>query len=123
MSRAVLDPCCGSRMFWFDSADGRAVFGDNRSETHRLTDRSSAGGARELIIATRGRPPCERPALFPTSIIPGAQREHSRKPDWPQARIDQRFPDARKIELFARRPRKGWTVWGNDTHRFEEVEP
>lgn len=47
----VLDPCCGSRMFWFDRADERAVFGDIRSETHSLKDKSSTGGARELIIA------------------------------------------------------------------------
>lgn len=48
---AVLDPCCGSRMFWFDRSDPRAVFGDIRRESHSLADRSSAGGARELIIA------------------------------------------------------------------------
>lgn len=49
--RPVLDPCCGSRMFWFDRADARAVFGDRRHETHHLADKSSAGGSRELIIA------------------------------------------------------------------------
>lgn len=49
-SRPVLDPCCGSRMFWFDRADDRAVFGDIRQERHTLTDKSSAGGSRELII-------------------------------------------------------------------------
>jgi ribonucleoside-diphosphate reductase alpha chain len=29
----VLDPCCGSRMMWFDKEDPRVVFGDRRSET------------------------------------------------------------------------------------------
>jgi len=29
--------CCGSRMFWVDRAHGRAVFVDNRRETH-ITD-------------------------------------------------------------------------------------
>lgn len=47
----VLDPCCGSRMFWFDRADSRAVFGDIRAEAHELRDKSSAGGARKLVIA------------------------------------------------------------------------
>jgi SAM-dependent methyltransferase len=37
-------------MFWFDRANDRAVFGDSRCETHLLTDKSSKGGARELII-------------------------------------------------------------------------
>lgn len=47
----VLDACCGSRMFWFDSEDDRAIFGDIRQERHTLTDKSSVGGSRELIIA------------------------------------------------------------------------
>lgn len=51
MGAAVLDACCGSRMFWFDRDDDRAIFGDVRAERHILVDRSSAGGARELIIA------------------------------------------------------------------------
>ncbi|PHR61319.1 MAG: SAM-dependent methyltransferase [Robiginitomaculum sp.] len=47
----VLDPCCGSRMFWFDRNDDRTIFGDIRSETHKLKDKSSKGGFRELVIS------------------------------------------------------------------------
>lgn len=47
----ILDPCCGSRMFWFDRSDPRTKFGGIRSETHRLTDKSSKGGYRELVIS------------------------------------------------------------------------
>ncbi len=50
MTAPVLDPCCGSRMFWFDRADKRAVFGDIRREAHTLTDKSSTGGSRKLVI-------------------------------------------------------------------------
>lgn len=46
----VLDACCGSRMFWFDRRDPRAVFVDKRRESHTLPDVSSAGGSRELVI-------------------------------------------------------------------------
>ena len=46
----VLDACCGSRMFWFDQQDARAVFVDNRKEQHTLKDSSSTGGSRELVI-------------------------------------------------------------------------
>lgn len=49
--RPVLDACCGSRMFWFNRRDPRAVFVDKRSERHTLPDVSSAGGSRELVIA------------------------------------------------------------------------
>ncbi|WHP66917.1 class I SAM-dependent methyltransferase [Phaeobacter inhibens] len=37
-------------MFWFNRHDERAVFGDQRRETHTLKDKSSKGGSRELII-------------------------------------------------------------------------
>lgn len=46
----MLDVCCGSRMFWFDRQDERAVFTDKRNEVHTLKDKSSTGGSRTLII-------------------------------------------------------------------------
>lgn len=47
----VLDPCCGSRMMWLDKADPRAIFGDRRSETITVTDRThSDDGTRTLRI-------------------------------------------------------------------------
>ena len=48
--KKVLDACCGSRMFWFDRQDARAVFVDKRRERHTLPDVSSKGGSRELVI-------------------------------------------------------------------------
>lgn len=50
--KRVLDPCCGSRMFWFDRQHPEAVFGDRRSETITVTDRShgNASGQRTLHI-------------------------------------------------------------------------
>ena len=48
---SVLDPCCGSRMMWFDKKDPRAIFGDRRSETLTVTDRSHyEDGTRTLVI-------------------------------------------------------------------------
>lgn len=48
--RPIADVCCGSRMFYFDRADERVMFGDIRDEQHVLPDVSSKGGSRELII-------------------------------------------------------------------------
>jgi hypothetical protein len=47
ITKRVLDPCCGSRMMWFDKADPRVLFGDQRSETITVTDnsRGNASGA------------------------------------------------------------------------------
>ena len=38
MHPTVLDPCCGSRMMWFDKQDQRVLFGDQRTESHVLSD-------------------------------------------------------------------------------------
>lgn len=48
----ILDPCCGSRMMWFDKQNPAVVFGDQRSETITVTDRShgNASGTRTLQI-------------------------------------------------------------------------
>lgn len=49
--KRVLDPCCGSRMFWFDKQNPDVVFGDRRSETITVTDRSHReDGTRTLHI-------------------------------------------------------------------------
>ncbi len=40
----ILDMYCGSRMFWFDKQDARAVFADIRAEQHTLCD------GRRLVI-------------------------------------------------------------------------
>lgn len=52
ITRETLDPCCGSRMMWFDKHDPRALFGDRRSETIAVTDRSHGNktGVRSIVI-------------------------------------------------------------------------
>lgn len=48
----VLDPCCGSRMMWFDKRDPRALFADKRHEVVTVADRShgNMSGTRTLRI-------------------------------------------------------------------------
>ncbi|KAF6684993.1 class I SAM-dependent methyltransferase [Pantoea sp. EKM20T] len=38
MEQPILDMCCGSRMFWLDKTDSRALFTDIRNEQHTLCD-------------------------------------------------------------------------------------
>lgn len=49
--KEVFDACCGSKMFWFDRQDSRAVFMDKRREEHFLPDKSSRGGTRHIVIS------------------------------------------------------------------------
>lgn len=73
-----------------------------------------------LHIATRGRFPCPRPALFADSVIEAPSREHSRKPDQIRSILDARLGHLRRIELFARTTAPGWVAWGNDTSKFPQ---
>lgn len=50
LEKPVIDVCCGSRMFWFDRADDRAVFLDNRRETHMANDCSVKNGERQIVV-------------------------------------------------------------------------
>lgn len=47
LSPAVLDACCGPRMFWFDRADPRALFVDKRRETCHADTRE---GRRQIVV-------------------------------------------------------------------------
>lgn len=38
MNKLILDPCCGSKMFWFDTKNPNVTFTDVRTETHTLCD-------------------------------------------------------------------------------------
>lgn len=49
-----------------------------------------------------------------SNIVLAPKTEHSRKPDEIHRRIERLYPNATKLELFARRQMDGWKVWGNE---------
>lgn len=53
---AVLDPCSGSRMMWFDKEDQRALFGDIRDEKHVLCDGRALRIEPDVIMDFRNLP-------------------------------------------------------------------
>jgi len=73
-----------------------------------------------VLIAKRGAFPCPKPAPFSDSVIEAPQAEHSVKPEALQDRIDAVWPDADKLEMFARRTRPGWASWGNQRTERDE---
>ena len=58
------------------------------------------------------------PGRSQENIISTRKREHSRKPDEQYDLIESCSP-GKRLELFARGPRKGWTVWGNQAEEYE----
>ena len=57
------------------------------------------------------------PGRSQENILVTKKREHSRKPD-EQYDLIERCSFGRKLELFARGPRAGWTVWGNQSDDY-----
>lgn len=55
--------------------------------------------------------------------VDGLAREHSRKPDEFYALVEAAWPEARRVSLFARQSRPGWSTWGNEATKFDEVSP
>jgi N6-adenosine-specific RNA methylase IME4 len=52
------------------------------------------------------------------NIIRVAKREHSRKPDELYSIIESCSPGP-YLEMFARGPRQGWKLWGNEAENYE----
>ncbi|MDQ0019061.1 class I SAM-dependent methyltransferase [[Curtobacterium] plantarum] len=53
---SILDMCCGSRMFWIDKQDDRAVFTDRREEQHVLCDGRTLQISPDIIADFRALP-------------------------------------------------------------------
>lgn len=73
-----------------------------------------------LLFGVRGSMRTLAPARRQVNMIETRKREHSRKPDEQYDLIEACSPGPH-LELFARHPRKGWSVWGDES--LEEVQP
>lgn len=56
MTQAILDPCCGSRMFWFNPDHQNVLFGDIRSEEHTLCDGRALRITPDVLMDFRAMP-------------------------------------------------------------------
>ncbi len=68
------------------------------------------------LLATRGSP--ARLNADVHQVIASPRMGHSKKPDEVASRIERLVPGP-YLEMFARRPRQGWDVWGNQAPESE----
>lgn len=66
-----------------------------------------------LLIATKGQPGVPDPPNRVSSVIRSRREAHSKKPDVVYRLIESMYPQSRRVELFARSQRDGWSAWGN----------
>lgn len=67
-----------------------------------------------VLIGTRGKVYKGLKSKNQRSVILAPNSGHSKKPEGLQDSLELMFPDASKLEMFARRVRQGWTCLGND---------
>ena len=70
-----------------------------------------------LFLAARGKPITPAPGAQPQSVMQVDRETHSEKPGAFHELIERMYPDLPAIELFARRARDGWDVWGNEAEQ------
>jgi N6-adenosine-specific RNA methylase IME4 len=66
-----------------------------------------------VLFGVRGHLRTLAPGRRQVNVIETRKREHSRKPDELYPLVEACSPGG-YLELFARYPRSGWTVWGNE---------
>lgn len=65
-----------------------------------------------LLVGVRGQPRCEK--RLPSAVVKLPQsKRHSKKPEEWLWMIEQTTA-ANRLEMFARRKRSGWHLWGNE---------
>lgn len=90
---------------------GKTQFGTG----HRLRS-----ACEPFLIATRGNPKTTKGVR---NLIEGLVREHSRKPEEAYRACEELMPGARRLDLFGRETRPGWTTWGDQATRFDGRSP
>ena len=73
-----------------------------------------------LLVGVRGKPGCKK--RMKSSVLGLAHQRHSQKPKEWQYLIEQ-VDDGPRLEMFARRKRPGWHVWGNELANDVELTP
>jgi len=90
-------------------------------KTHAVWDKEKIGmgywfrGQHELLlVGTKGKVSPPAPEHRVSSVFREARRAHSEKPDCVYEWIEAAFPHLLKLEMYCRRPREGWLVFGNE---------
>jgi N6-adenosine-specific RNA methylase IME4 len=73
-----------------------------------------------FLIGKRGQPKTSKSVR---NIVTAQALGHSRKPDAAYASAERLVPGARRADLFSRQTRPGWESWGDETGKFDEVQP
>ena len=91
---------CKTTLCWVKPWIGPGVWVRNRHEL--------------LLLARRGDHPPPDPEDRVDSVLEAPRGRHSEKPERVYELLERMYPQASKLELFARSRRPGWSAWGNE---------
>jgi N6-adenosine-specific RNA methylase IME4 len=77
------------------------------------------GSNEPFLIGTRGSPKTSKSVR---SGFTGLIREHSRKPEEAYIAAERLMPNARRLELYSRTDRPGWTSFGDEAGKWQVSE-
>jgi N6-adenosine-specific RNA methylase IME4 len=84
----------------------------------RGTSGKLAMGPGYILLGKNGSP--KTYAKDVRNVIEAPRRQHSRKPEEGYAVAEKLFGPARRLDLFTRKTRPGWTAWGREAQKFNE---
>lgn len=88
------------------SNNGFTVADSGGKDSSVLTHIAMKAGCPFEVVHKRG--------AFSTVLRENSKRHHSQKPECAYQMLETFFPQAKKLELFARAERDGWDQWGNE---------
>jgi len=97
--RTILDMSCGSRMFWHDKQDRRAVFSDIRAEQHTLCDGRSLTISPDVIADFRNLPFAD--SSFPVVVFDPPHLERAGENGWQRKKYGSLNKDTWRDDLRA----------------------
>src|SRR5262245_14930287 len=118
VTREVIAACGGFEykncgFVWVKTTKNAEVITLDGDGLHNGTSLSGTQGNTEIcLLATRGSLLRLSMAVPQVVFAPVGER-HSDKPDEVYRRVERLYPGP-YLELFARKPRDGWTVWGDE---------
>jgi N6-adenosine-specific RNA methylase IME4 len=97
---------------WVKTTKSASAITPDGDGLHTGTGYHTRANTEVALLATRGAPRRLSNDVHQVIIAPVGE-QHSAKPDEVYRRIERLYPGP-YLELFARKPRDGWTTWGNE---------
>lgn len=106
---------CVKKLLMSDSRDANDVLAFGMGHLFRQTHEIALVGSRGKSLYKKLKNKSQR------SVMLAENDGHSIKPEGLQDRLELMFPSTRKLEMFARRDRPGWTCLGNQVGEEKDI--